>query len=148
MEVTTPIYVPRWAIALYIILSVVSIPWIFNLAENLPTRHLVRHWDAVWVGFDAFIFVVLLLTVYFALKKLVWAALSATALATLLVVDAWFDILTARPGHQQRISILFGLSEVVLAGLTFKIIYHMIKRSTKNQGNLRLVTKRTPPSRV
>ncbi len=137
---TTRVYIPKWAVILYAALAVILIPWTFNLAENLPTRHLVRHWDVVWVGFDIFMILAYLLTIYFALTKKVWVVISASGLASLFIVDAWFDIFTAKPGKEQKTSILFGSLEVILAILTFRIVFHMVKNSTK-QNNISLASK-------
>jgi NhaP-type Na+/H+ or K+/H+ antiporter len=139
MEKTIRIYIPKWALILYSLLALVLIPWIFNLAVNLPTRHIVHHWDAVWVGFDILMFLVVALTVYFAVKKMVWVTISASALATLFVVDAWFDIMTSRPGRELRNAIFFGSLEIILAGLTFRFVHHMIKHSAKPHDNVKLV---------
>jgi hypothetical protein len=141
MDKTTHVYFPKRVIVLYGILAVALIPWIFNLAENLPSKHLAHHWDAVWVGFDAIMLVVLLLTVLFAVKKMLWVTLSATALATLFIVDAWFDVLTSKPGREQKIAILFGSLEVLLALFTLRLVYHVIKHSTTRQSNIKLTAK-------
>src|SRR5579871_6214553 len=105
MDKTIHVYFPKKVIILYAILGVGLIPWIFNLAANLPAKHLVHHWDAVWVGFDVIMLIVLGLTLFFAIRKVLWVTLSATALATLFIVDAWFDILTSQPGREQKIAI-------------------------------------------
>jgi len=144
METTIKIYIPRWAVFLYCLLAVTLIPWIFNLAANLPTKHLVHHWDAVWVGYDVMMVLVIALTVYFAVKKMVWVAISASALATLFVIDAWFDILTSQPGREQRVSIFFGSLEIILAGFTFRLVHHMIKHSAKSHDNIKLVADSKP----
>ena len=142
METTVRVYIPKWAIFIYGILAVVLIPWIFNLAASLPTRHLVHHWDVVWVGFDILMLVTTALTIYFAIAKKVWLTISASALATMFIIDAWFDILTSRPGRELKISIFFGVLEVILAGLTFRLVHHMIKHSTKSRDNVKLVAHR------
>jgi len=144
MEKTIRIYIPKWAVVLYSGLAVILIPWIFNLAVNLPAKHLVHHWDAVWVGFDILMFITIALTVYFAVTKTVWVTISASALATLFVIDAWFDILTSRPGREMRLSIFFGLLEVILALLTFRLVHHMIKHSAKPHDNIKLVPHPKP----
>jgi hypothetical protein len=142
VDKTTHVYFPKLVIFLYGILAVALIPWIFNLAENLPTKHLAHHWDAAWVGFDVIMLVALALTVFFAVKKLLWVTLSATALATLFIVDAWFDVLTSKPGKEQKIAILLGSLEVILALFTLRLVYHVIKHSTSHQRNIKLTSTR------
>ena len=130
MESTKHIYVGKFWIALYAVMGVVLVPWIFNLANSLPKRHIARHWDAVWVGFDAMMVAMIALTVYFAIRKQVWVVITTSALATLFIVDAWFDILTSKPGHEQRVALFFGAIEVALALLTFKLVHHVVKHAT------------------
>lgn len=133
METPKKVNFPKWAIVTYLVMAISLVPWIFNLANNLPTRHLVGHWDAVWVGFDVLMLTVLAMTLYFAYKRLIWAALTGSILATLFIVDSWFDIMTSQPGREQRISIIFGFLEVSLALVTYKFIYHFFKESSREK---------------
>lgn len=130
MDKIIKVYLPKWAAILYAILAIVLIPWIFDLASSLPRKHVTTHWDALWVGFDIIMLIAIIITVYLTIKKTIWVIVSATALATLFIIDAWFDILTARPGHEQRISILFGVVEIFLAALTYRMVYHVLHHST------------------
>jgi len=141
MDEITHVYVPKWAAVLYGTLAVILIPWIFNLAQSLPTRHLAWHWDAVWVGFDIIMFVAMAITLVFMIRRVVWVAISATALATLFIVDAWFDILTAKPGSEQRAAFIFGALEITLAALTYRLVYHVVHYSTPDK-KIKLVAKR------
>lgn len=140
MESTKHIYISRFWVVLYAILAIILVPWVFNLAQSLPEHHTAHHWDAVWAGFDSMMVLMMALTVYFAVKRQVWVVISTTALATLFVVDAWFDILTAKPGHEQRVALFFGAIEVALAVLTFKLVHHVVKHSTPHD-NVKLVPK-------
>lgn len=142
MEQTTRLYLPKWASALYALLAIVLIPWIFDLAQTLPTHHIVRHWDAVWVGFDILMVVTTLLTVWFFVKKRIWVIVSATMLATLLIVDSWFDILTAKPGGELQQAIFFGAIELILALFTFRLVYLAIIRATP-QKKLHITSKKS-----
>lgn len=130
MESTKHIYISKFWIVLYGLMGLVLIPWVFNLAESLPSRHVARHWDAVWAGFDAMMVFMIALTVYFAIRRQVWVVISTSALAMMFIVDAWFDILTSKPGHEQRVALFFGIIEIGLALLTFKLVHHVVKHST------------------
>ena len=81
------------------------------------------------------------LTIFFAIKNKVWVTVSGSILAGLFIVDAWFDVLTSRPGHEQKISIFFGSLEVILAILTLKFVYHMVKGSAKSHDRVKLTAK-------
>lgn len=140
METTKHIYINRGWIILYALLAIILVPWVFNLAYSLPEWHIARHWDAAWTGFDAGMVLMILLTIYFAVKKQVWVIITTTALATLFLVDAWFDILTSRPGQEQRTALFFGIVEVLLAILSFKLVHHVVKHSTSHD-RVKLVPK-------
>jgi hypothetical protein len=141
MDKTTNIYIPRWANIFYSCLAIILLPWIFNLAQSLPTRHIVRHWDAVWVGFDIMMLAAIIATVWFVIRKRIWVILTGTALATLFIVDAWFDILTSKPGQQLKVALLFGLIEVTLAILTYRFVY-MVIRNLAKQERFKVTTKK------
>jgi hypothetical protein len=122
-------YVPKWAGILYFSAAVILVPWIVNLAQNLPVRHVSRNWDTLWVGFDIILLIVTIVTVYFVTKRSIWLVVSASVLATLFMVDTWFDILTSRPGRDQRQAILLGFIEMGMAFLTLRLVYQVMKRA-------------------
>lgn len=133
MERAIKVHFPKWAALVYGGLALILIPWILDLAENLPVRHIARHWDTLWVGFDIMMLCTILLTLWFMFKKMIWIVVSASALATLFIVDAWFDILTARPGREERESIAFGVLEVTLSILTFRLVYLIVHRASTSE---------------
>jgi hypothetical protein len=139
MEKTVNVYIRRRTTYFYLALAIILIPWIFNLAQTLPSRHLTKHWDALWVGFDILLLVAILLTVYMMLKKTVWLVVSASGLATLFIVDVWFDVVTARPGKEQKEAYFFGVIEIALALLTYRMVYHVLHHSAPEK-NLKLIT--------
>lgn len=129
-------YLPRWVTGLYIVSAAILIPWTFYLASSLPQYHLAQHWDLAWAGFDAALIFVLLITVFFAIKRSIWLTVSATAFATMLIIDAWFDVLTSRPGHPQKDAILFAIFvELPIAILTYvfvcRSVAHLHRRLKK-----------------
>jgi len=130
MDKIKEIYVPKWASYLYALLAIALVPWIILLAQYLPAKHLARHWDALWVGFDIIMLFNIFLTLYFVIHRKIWVIVSAASLATLFIVDAWFDVLTARPGSDERSSIGQAIIELTLSFLTFRLIYHIIHQST------------------
>src|SRR5579884_3629533 len=92
--------VPHWLATLYIVGSLLTVPWTINLGENLPTHHIFKHWDMVWVGLDVALILSLLLTGILAYRRSLWVVLSATASSSLLLVDAWFDVLGSHAGKE------------------------------------------------
>jgi hypothetical protein len=87
--------VARWVAAAYVGFAAALIPWVIYLALVLPRRNLNEHYDLTWVGFDCVLVAALARTGYLALKRRPLIAVSAAATATLLLVDVWFDVMTA-----------------------------------------------------
>ena len=97
---------------LYTAAAVILLPWIVFLAVTLPRRQFDLHYRAAWVGFDLLLVVAITRTAYMAFRVDPRVQFPATATATLLVVDAWFDITTSgsrrpvprglRPGRLRR----------------------------------------------
>jgi hypothetical protein len=116
--------VARWVAPAFIFCSVVLIPWIVYLGFSLPTRQVSRHYDAAWVGFDVFELMALAATGFLALRRSRYLALAAASAATLLVTDAWFDVLTS-PRHQlPQALVLAVVIELPLAGVCAWLSYH------------------------
>lgn len=74
------------------------IPWLFVLAITLPSTIRAAHWPAAWVGLDGLEALGMLVTGIAVIRRQDWVCLTAAATATLLVIDAWFDITTSPPG--------------------------------------------------
>jgi hypothetical protein len=101
----------------FAVMAVVMVPWTVYLAIDLPERAVSHHYDTAWVGFDVALMLVLAATGRFAQLRSRWFPLAASAAATMLVVDAWFDVVTA-PAHQRMLSVLLAaLVELPLASL-------------------------------
>src|SRR5690349_16181621 len=86
---------PRWVAPLFAVLGAVALPWTVYLAMTLPAHVHTRHYRLAWVGFDAMLVVVLLATAFLAARGNRLVGLLATVTATMLVVDAWFDVTTS-----------------------------------------------------
>jgi hypothetical protein len=107
----------RIAGPLFSLLSLLLIPWIAFIALVLPSRQLSRNYDFAWAGFDGMVFIALASTAYFALRRSRYLSVAATATGTLLIVDAWFDVLTSRRREVPFALLLAVLVELPLAGL-------------------------------
>ena len=90
--------------------AVILLPWIVYLAVSLPPTASVRHWSAVWVGLDAGEAIGLASTAWLALRRDRRVALVAVSTATMLVLDAWFDVCTSPAGQ----SYAFALTDMVI----------------------------------
>lgn len=124
MEAPDKAEVSRWVAPAFIFCSVVLIPWIVYLGFSLPARQVSRHYDAAWVGFDVFELIALAATGYFALRRSRYLALAAASTATLLVTDAWFDVVTSPRHHLLEAVVLAAVIELPLAGVCAWLSYH------------------------
>ena len=100
--------VPRWVAPFFAVLGLALVPWTVWLAYDLPRRHIARHWDIAWAGFDVMMAVVLLATAYAALRRSPWVQGTASAAATMLCCDAWFDIVTSGRGADLAVAVASG----------------------------------------
>ncbi len=105
---------------LYVAAAVVLLPWIIYLAETLPRRSLDHHYRAAWVGFDLLLIFAISRTAYMAFRVDPRVQIPATATATLLIVDAWFDVLTSS-GRGQVLEALVLAAFVELPAAFFSL---------------------------
>ncbi|MFI0740900.1 hypothetical protein ACH4PU_22855 [Streptomyces sp. NPDC021100] len=78
--------------------GIALLPWLFVLATSLPSETTAAKWSAAWVGLDALEALALITTGVLAVRRHALHTLTAAVAATLLVADAWFDVMTAAPG--------------------------------------------------
>ncbi|WP_433665912.1 hypothetical protein ACQP06_19250 [Nocardia sp. CA-136227] len=71
------------------------IPWIVYLGFSLPAEYHARNWPLAWIGFDIVLVLMMATTAYLGWKRRVVLLLPAFGTGILLMVDAWFDIVTA-----------------------------------------------------
>jgi len=124
MEAPGKTPVSRWVAPTFIVCSVALIPWIVYLGFSLPTRQVSRHYDAAWVGFDVFELIALAATGYLALRRSRYLALASASAATLLVTDAWFDVMTSPRHELLQAVVLAAVIELPLAGVCAWLSYH------------------------
>jgi hypothetical protein len=89
-------------------MAVVLVPWIVYLAASLPRRYVADHWDATWVGFDVLLLALIAATAFLGWRRRQLVVVTGFATGTLLVCDAWFDVLTAH-GEDRVWSLLSAL---------------------------------------
>jgi hypothetical protein len=86
---------PRWVGFVAAACAILLIPWIVYLAIELPEQTRTAHYDVVWVGFDIGMFAALFGLGLCALRRSTYTEVVAAVTGTLLVTDAWFDVVTA-----------------------------------------------------
>lgn len=89
---------PRRVAAVLTALGLAMIPWLFVLHAGLPATAQASHWAWTWTGLDTLEAIGLLSTGLLLRRGDQRASLTAAATSTLLLIDAWFDTMTAAPG--------------------------------------------------
>ncbi len=127
LDPLTAVYRQRrspWLGRLFIVWAVGLGAWSAWLTVTLPNRHLAPNWNIAWGGFDVLMAIALISTGITAWRGSAWFPMCAVATSTLLVVDAWFDILTSNPGDQLAAAIAMALIvELPLATLFLVMAY-------------------------
>jgi hypothetical protein len=95
------------------------IPWIVFLGVTLPHRYIANHWTLAWAGFDLALLGALAATARAAWRRRQVVIMAALVTGTMLVLDAWFDIITSTT-HDLIISVVTAVfGELPLAALAF-----------------------------
>jgi hypothetical protein len=111
-----PELVPRWVALLLTAIVVGLVVWTLYLTYALPARHVTDHWRIAWAGFDIGLAGAIGATALGVLREAQWVDATAAATATLLVTDAWFDIVLADSGGERMEAIgLAVIGEIPLA---------------------------------
>jgi len=92
------------------------VPWMWVLANSLPSSTEVSNWSTAWVGLDAMLAAGLLGTGVLLARRDPRHGPVAAATGAVLLVDAWFDVMTATPGAERAIALALAAgAEVPLA---------------------------------
>lgn len=85
------------------------VPWLFALNARLPSTKTVPHWPAMWIGLDAMEALGLVATGGLVARGDSRQRLAAAATASLLIADAWFDLVTSSPGAERLAAVGMAL---------------------------------------
>ncbi len=112
---------------LFAVLALALLPWTIAISIELPERQLSEHWDLAWTGFDVGLAASFFLTAYAAWKRRDWLQRAAAVAGTLLLCDAWFDVVTSPTGGELQVAILLALlAELPVAALCFGVAIYGI----------------------
>jgi len=140
-EATNVRTVPWWVGPAFAVLAVGTVPWVVFLAVTLPRHATFHHYRGVWVGFDLGLVGVLATTAVLAWRGRPQVTMAATATATMLFVDAWFDVLTTPRGRELVVSVvLAGAVELPLAMICLWIA---LRASQVTEGRAIVLAPRT-----
>jgi hypothetical protein len=109
--------------------ALLLVPWVVLLFASLPSAHESAHWDIAWGGFDTALALLLLTVAVAAWRHSPWLEGAATASATLLFVDAWFDILTS----STRMELVVSVVEAVLVELPLAVLCLILARGAERR---------------
>jgi len=116
--------VPRWVMWLFGLVVVFLIPWTVYLTFSLPERHVTYRYDLSWVGFDVGLICAFIATTWAAFRGSRWLVPFAAVTGTMLVCDAWFDIVTSQGGGEMWEAVGEALAgELPLAAICGFIVY-------------------------
>ena len=122
MQKVRPQTLRHWVIGVFAAVGVGLLPWTIWLSTSLSSTHDTKHWDVAWSGFDTGLALFFLATAFAALMRSPWVGALSAATGTMLVVDAWFDIVLESHADQIRQSILLAiLAELPSAAFCFWI---------------------------
>jgi hypothetical protein len=114
----------RWVTLLLGLIAVGLVPWTLYLTFTLPSRHVTFHYDLAWVGFDVALAGAFAATTLAALRRSHWLVPLAAVTGTMLVCDAWFDVVTSQSGGDMWEAVAEAvLAELPLAALCGFIVY-------------------------
>ncbi|MFF2363065.1 LPXTG cell wall anchor domain-containing protein [Streptomyces sp. NPDC058122] len=112
-----PFRMPRPTLSTALVVAGAALgPWMFVLAATLPATAEAHHWTAAWVGLDAALAAGLAGTGLLRARRDPRHVLAAAATSALLLMDAWFDTMTAAPGTETVTALALALcAEIPLA---------------------------------
>jgi len=120
---------PRWVVPLFGLAALLLVPWVVLLVYLLPSAHRAAHWDIAWSGFDVALAMLLTAVAVAAWRRSLWLEGAATAAATLLFVDAWFDVLTS----STRVELIVALVEAIFVELPLAVLCLLLARDAKRR---------------
>ena len=116
-----------WVVPLFALAGIVLVPWTVLLVRSLPSTHAAAHWDIAWAGFDIGLALLLLGVAISGWRRSPWLEGTATAAATLLVVDAWFDVMTS----STHLELAIAIGEAVLIELPLAALCYLLARDAE-----------------
>jgi hypothetical protein len=124
LEDTVRVRPARWVTLLLGLVAIAMVPWALYLTFTLPSRHVTIHYDLAWVGFDVALACAFAATALAAIRRSHWLVPLAAVTGTMLVCDAWFDIVTSRAGGEMWEAVAEAVfAELPLAALCGFIVY-------------------------
>ncbi|MBW4078605.1 MAG: hypothetical protein HIU84_08900 [Acidobacteria bacterium] len=112
-------------LTLLIASALIEAAWTVYLGWQLPRHYVADDWRLAWVGIDAAQVLMLLCAAWAAWRRRAILIVFTVASGTLLLVDAWFDVMTARGGDFDQ-SLAFLFLEIPWALVMFWVSYRVM----------------------
>ena len=109
-----------------LVASTALIVWTIFLGMTLPRKYDAGHWDLLWTGFDIGLFCVLGYAAWAAWFRRQVLATTAIVAGTLLLCDAWFDVITSIGHRDQWLTLLTGFGGELPLAVFFFWLYRRI----------------------
>ena len=120
----------RFVSGLFLAVAVGMLPWVAFLGATLPPRYDAGHWNLLWVGFDVALISVLGYAAWAAWFRRQILASTALIAGTLLLCDAWFDVITSIGHRDQWLTLLTAVGGELPLAIVFFWLYRQIVLTT------------------
>lgn len=110
----------------FFLIAAGMVPWTVFLGLSLPPKYDAGHWNLLWTGFDVGLICVLGYAAWAAWFHRQVIATTAIVAGTLLLCDAWFDIITSLGHGDQWVTLLTGLGGELPLAIFFIWLYRRI----------------------
>jgi hypothetical protein len=118
---------PRWVVAFFLGGAVVLIPWDVLMFSVPQVVNVPKHWVLVWGGFDCFLILGFGVTAFRLMTRSPKGAVTAAMTGTMLLIDAWFDVLTTRRGGLMVSILMAVFAEIPCAVICFYASRRIVK---------------------
>lgn len=113
-----------WVVIVFAAIGIGLLPWALWLSESLEPHHASDNWDLAWSAFDSVLALLFLATALAAYRRSPWVGVLSASLGTLLVTDAWFDVILESHADERRNAIVLAVfAELPMAIFCFWIAY-------------------------
>jgi hypothetical protein len=119
-----PTSLREWVVLVFGAAGVGLFPWAIWLSASLKPHHLTNRWDLAWSGFDLGLAICFCGTAVAAHRRSPWVGAFAAATGTLLLADAWFDMVLESHGSEEMTAVFEAVVfEIPMAAFCYGIAY-------------------------
>jgi hypothetical protein len=114
----------EWVVLVFGAIGLGLLPWALWLSASLQPHHVTSRWDIAWSGFDVGLAACFAGTAAAAARRSPWVGALAAATGTLLLTDAWFDVVLESHGNEEATAIVEAVVfEIPFACFCFWVAY-------------------------